>query len=112
MEEWDVLAPCAVTVCDENGIVVRMNQPARDMFAQGRDILLGREALKCHPGGERDNFREIYQNPRSNCYTVDKPDGRKLVYQAPLYKDGVFSGFVELSFPVPEVIRHRGLPGK
>ncbi len=107
MDNWDLLAPCAITVCDENGTVVRMNQPARDMFAHGKDILVGRQAIKCHPGVERANFNEIYANPKVNCYTVDKPDGRKLVYQAPLYNQGVFSGFVELSFPVPEVIRHR-----
>jgi hypothetical protein len=107
VDNWDLLAPCAITVCDENGTVVRMNQPARDMFAHGKDILVGRQAIKCHPGVERANFNEIYANPKVNCYTVDKPDGRKLVYQAPLYNQGVFSGFVELSFPVPEVIRHR-----
>jgi hypothetical protein len=31
---------------------------------------------------------------------------RKLIHQIPWYKDGVFSGVVELSFVLPETLPH------
>ncbi len=43
---------------------------------------------------------------RTNVYTIQKNGKKKLVYQAPWYKDGAYAGFVELSFEIPWDLPH------
>jgi hypothetical protein len=37
---------------------------------------------------------------------IEKAGIRKLIHQIPWYKDGIFSGVVELSFVLPEALPH------
>jgi hypothetical protein len=45
-------------------------------------------------------------NRITNVYTIEKAGVKKLVYQAPWYKDGRYSGVVEISFEVPFELPH------
>lgn len=104
---WEEDAPFAVTVCDAQGIIRRMNRRACETFAKyGGSDLIGRNLLDCHPGASREKLAELLRNPRVNSYTIDKGGIRKLIYQAPVYENGEFAGLVELSLPIPVEMPH------
>lgn len=42
----------------------------------------------------------------ANVYTIEKDGVKKLIYQAPWYRDGAYAGFVELSLVVPAAMPH------
>jgi hypothetical protein len=43
---------------------------------------------------------------RTNVYTIQKNGKKKLIYQAPWFRDGVYAGFVELSLEIPWDLPH------
>jgi hypothetical protein len=43
---------------------------------------------------------------RTNVYTIQKNGKKKLIYQAPWFRDGAYAGFVELSLEIPEAMPH------
>jgi len=45
-------------------------------------------------------------NPRVNAYTIEKRGVRKLIYQAPWFRDGIVQGLVELSLEIPDAMPH------
>jgi transcriptional regulator with PAS, ATPase and Fis domain len=97
----------AATVCDRQGICLYMNERAAQVFAKdGGRALVGRNLLDCHPEPARSRFAAQLAVPATNTYTVEKAGIRKLIHQIPWYKDGVFSGVVELSFVLPETLPH------
>ncbi len=67
---------------------------------------MGADAAKCHHGATKQKFVELLKNQNVHCYTIQKNGARKLIYQAPVYKNGEFSGYVELSLPIPEDLPH------
>ena len=93
----------AVTVCNRQGVCVYLNERAAQ---DGGRALIGRNLLDCHPEPARARFAAQLATPAPNSYTIEKSGIRKLVHQIPWYKDGVFSGVVELSFVLPETLPH------
>jgi PAS domain-containing protein len=105
--EWYQEFPGAVTVCDRNGVILEMNDKAALTFdADGGRALIGRNMLDCHPEPARGTLVELLANPRVNAYTIEKRGVRKLIYQAPWFKDGVYRGLVELSLQIPVEMPH------
>lgn len=104
MHDWIRSFPAAITVCDTEGILLEMNERAVRTFGPG---LLGTNVLDCHPGESRTLLADMLANPRPNAYTIEKKGVRKLIWQSPWYKDGVYAGYVELSLEVPEDLPHR-----
>jgi hypothetical protein len=43
---------------------------------------------------------------QENIYTVEKEGKKKFIYQGPWYRDGVYTGIIELSFELPEEIKN------
>ena len=41
-----------------------------------------------------------------NVYTIEKHGIKKLIYQAPWYRDGEFAGLVELAIELPAELPH------
>lgn len=104
---WQNNIQGSIVVCDENGIITEMNSFARGAFTKyGGSELLGQDLRDCHPGESKEKLEELLRNPRLNCYTVEKHGERKLIYQAPIFDDGVFKGLVELSLPIPNQLPH------
>jgi hypothetical protein len=62
--------------------------------------------LDCHPEPSATLVRDQLANPRVNAYTIEKRGVKKLIYQAPWYRDGAFGGFVELSLVLPAEMPH------
>jgi transcriptional regulator with PAS, ATPase and Fis domain len=106
-EHWTDDFPCAITVCDENGVILYMNKKSEKVFQDdGGKSLLGKNALDCHPAPSRSKFDKMLKDQSTNMYTIGKKGKKKLIYQAPWYKNGKFCGIVELSLEIPQEIPH------
>lgn len=104
---WTDEFPAAITVCDRNGIIIDMNEKsARSFEADGGRALVGRSLLNCHPEPSRSQVADMLARPRVNAYTIEKRGVRKLIYQAPWFRDGVAQGLVELSLEIPADMPH------
>ena len=106
-QDWTEGFSAAITVCDEKGVILSMNRAAGEVFRQdGGSGLVGKNLLDCHPEPSRSLVAGMLKSPRANTYTVQKGPVKKLVLQAPWYKDGRFAGLVELSIVLPESMAH------
>ena len=104
---WTDEFPGAVTVCDRDGIILDMNDRSAKTFeADGGRALVGTNLLTCHPEPSRSKMADLLANPRVNAYTIEKRGVRKLIYQAPWYRDGEAQGIVELSLEIPADMPH------
>ncbi len=107
MHEWVKEFPGAVTVCDRHGVILEMNEKAAEVFAaDGGRALVGRNVLDCHPGPARTQLEKMLAAGAANVYTMEKAGVKKLIYQAPWFRDGTYAGFVELSLVVPTELPH------
>jgi transcriptional regulator with PAS, ATPase and Fis domain len=105
--DWAGEFPGAVTVCDTEGRIVEMNARSRQVFAaDGGGALVGRNVLDCHPEPSQTKLAGMMAERRTNAYTIQKNGQKKLIYQAPWYEDGVYAGFVEISFEIPWDMPH------
>ncbi len=100
---WTDEFPGAITVCDERGVIVDMNDRAAATFqADGGRALIGADLRACHPEAARAKLDALLAERRPNVYTIRKNGVRKLIYQSPWYRDGRFAGLVELSVQIPD----------
>lgn len=107
MNDWVGEFPAAVTVCDAAGRIIEMNGRSVEGFAaDGGAGLVGTNVLDCHPEPSRSMLRTMMDERRANVYTIQKKGKKKLIYQSPWFKDGVYAGFVELSFEIPWDMPH------
>jgi PAS domain-containing protein len=105
--EWVRAFPGAVTVCDRGGVILEMNERSVQTFAaDGGAALIGTNVLDCHPEPARTKLAELLASGRTNVYTIEKQGVKKLVYQAPWYRDGAYGGFVELALEIPFALPH------
>jgi transcriptional regulator with PAS, ATPase and Fis domain len=107
MDVWARGFPGAITICDQDGIIIDMNQEAANTFKKdGGARLVGKNALDCHPPAAKAKLKALLSSGRTNCYTIEKKGVRKLVYQSPWYRNGSCCGLVELSLEIPEKMPH------
>ena len=105
--DWTKEFPCAITVCDSNGIIVDMNDASLDTFRDdGGAALLGTDVRDCHPAPARATLEGLLRDHESNVYTIEKNGRKKLICQMPWYDGGTFSGLVEISIVLPEAMPH------
>lgn len=96
-----------ITVCDREGVIIEMNNRSIETFKKdGGSALIGTNLLDCHPEPSRSKVEDQLRTPQTNIYTIEKEGKKKLIYQSPWYKDGIFAGLVELSIELPENIPH------
>ena len=107
MEKFFKEMDVAVTVCGTDGEILDMNEKSRKTFLKpGREELIGKNVLDCHPEPARSKLADMLKNPRNNAYTIEKNGIRKLIFQTPWYEDGRFGGFIELSMEIPAEMPH------
>jgi transcriptional regulator with PAS, ATPase and Fis domain len=105
--DWVKGFPGAVTVCDAEGRILEMNEKSTEVFAaDGGAALLGANVLDCHPEPSRSKLKGMMDERRTNVYTIQKNGKKKLIYQAPWYKEGAYAGFVELALEIPWDLPH------
>jgi transcriptional regulator with PAS, ATPase and Fis domain len=106
-DNWTDHAAIAVTVTDANGTITEMNPTSIATFAaDGGARLIGSDVLACHPEPSRTKLASMYTAHQPNHYTIRKNGQRKIIHQLPLFKDGVFRGYVEISIPIPDELPH------
>lgn len=104
---WSDELQTPVIITDENLILNYMNPAAISQFADdGGESLIGSSLPACHNEESNKIIQDIIATGKPNIYTIQKKGKKKLIYQAPLYNDGVFSGLVEISFIIPEEMPH------
>ena len=105
--DWIKEFPAAVTVCDEEGVILEMNDKAAKTFEKdGGRKLIGSNMLDCHPEPARAKTERLLAVREKNVYTIEKNGVKKLIYQSPWYRDGNYAGFVELSLEIPFELPH------
>lgn len=102
---WSDEINCAVTVCDAQGVIIYMNEKARQTFA-GHGDLIGHSLFDCHNEASRIKIRELLSTGGSNAYSIEKRGVRKMIYQTAWRKNGVVCGLVEFSMVLPDVLPH------
>nr|MBC7245001.1 PAS domain-containing protein [Chloroflexota bacterium] len=104
---WIEEFPAAITVCDDQGIILEMNDRAAQVFAkEGGRKLIGTNLLDCHPEPARTKLKRLMETQSTNIYTIEKGGVHKLIYQSPWYENGRYRGLVELSFEIPAQVPH------
>jgi transcriptional regulator with PAS, ATPase and Fis domain len=99
---WLDVVPGAVMICDERGVVLEMNEAAARNYAKdGGRALIGHSLLDCHPEPARSKLAQLLETGAPNVYTVEKKGAKKLVYQAPWFRDGERGGLIEISLALP-----------
>ena len=78
-----------------------MNQ-AGDLLPEGGS-LVGKTCWSVTRAGS-DEAEGMLESGKGNAYTIEKGGKKKLIYQSPWYREGVYSGFVELSLEIPETM--------
>ena len=105
--DWTKEFPSAITVLDAEGIILEMNEMAAATFAADGGVqLVGRNALECHPEPARAKLQQLLKERKANIYTIEKAGVKKLICQAPWYRNGGFAGIVELSIELPAELPH------
>jgi hypothetical protein len=107
MSEWIKNLPCAITICDLQGIVLEMNDKAAESFqAFGGRSLIGNSLIDCHPEPARSKLQQLLETGASNVYTIERNGVRKLIHQSPWYSNNQRSGMVELVIEIPAEMPH------
>ena len=107
MDSWVEEFPSAITVCDNQGIILSMNgKSAKSVAKDGGKALIGTNLFDCHPGESGIKLKKVLEGQQKNIYTIEKNGQKKLIYQSPWYLEGQFQGFVELSIELPPNLPH------
>ncbi len=104
--DWAKELPYAVTVCDNEGIIIYMNDRAATTFAKYGDNLIGRSLYEFHAERSSEMIRQMLSDGSSNSYTIEKAGLKKLIHQSPWYHNGEVAGLVELSIVIPADMPH------
>lgn len=106
-QQWINEFPGAIIVCDTEGIIFSMNNKAIKTFeSDSGENLIGTNVLDCHPEPSKTTLKELFRTQKKNIYTIEKNGVKKLIYQAPWYRNGEYAGFVELSLEIPFEMPH------
>ena len=103
--DWAKEMNCAVTVCDKEGVILYMNDKAKETFAKHGD-LIGRSLIPCHNENSRAIIAELLETGGTNAYTIQKNGQKKMIYQTAWKQDGEVAGLVEISMVIPEEMPH------
>jgi transcriptional regulator with PAS, ATPase and Fis domain len=102
MTDWIKEFNGAITICNEKGIIIYMNDKAIKTFANdGGGKLIGTNILDCHPEPSKTTLKNLMEERKVNTYTIEKNGVKKLIYQSPTFSNNVYSGFIEFSLEIP-----------
>jgi len=105
--QWTQEFPCAITVCDREGVILYMNEKSCATFEKyGGAELIGQNLAGCHPEPARSKLFTLLKEQKTNAYTIEKNGVKKMIYQSPWYENGEFMGLVEFSLILPMDMPH------
>ncbi|MBI5095879.1 MAG: PAS domain-containing protein [Candidatus Hydrogenedentes bacterium] len=97
--------PAAVTIADAGGAIVYMNAASKKAF-EAHGNLIGTDLFDCHPEPSKTKLKELVKEQRTNVYSIERNGVKKMIYQGPWRKEGIYAGFFEITFEVPSEIPH------
>ena len=103
--DWAKEMNCAVTVCDAEGVIIYMNDKAKEVFA-ARGDLVGKNLMNCHNDKSKEIIRHLLETGGDNSYTIEKKGQHKMIYQTAWRVDGNVAGLVEISMVIPPELPH------
>ncbi|MDH3327924.1 MAG: hypothetical protein OEM01_01690 [Desulfobulbaceae bacterium] len=93
---WIEEFPSAITVCDDKGIIVAMNETSRLNFSKkGGGALIGSSLFDCHPESANKKIRKMLKEEIPQTYFLENKGRKRLVHQSPWYNNKKFAGLVE-----------------
>ena len=105
--DWLKEINAAVTICDNNGIIVYMNDKSEQVFANdGGKNLIGSNLFGCHPEPAITKLKEMLADGSTNVYTIEKDGKKKIIFQSPWFNENAFGGLIEISFNIPDEMPH------
>jgi transcriptional regulator with PAS, ATPase and Fis domain len=105
--DWLKEINAAVTICDNQGIIVYMNDKSEEVFKNdGGKNLIGSNLFDCHPEPALTKLKEMLADGSTNVYSIEKNGKKKIIYQTPWIKENNIEGMVELSFNIPDTMPH------
>ncbi len=94
--DWLESYPACVTICDREANIIFMNQASRQNFARhGGGDLIGQSLYACHSIRSCELIREMLARQTGRTYLTARKGKKRLVHQAPWFRDGRFGGLVE-----------------
>ena len=107
MLDWLETLPAAVTVSDKEGNIIDMNTQSAEVFQKhGGKALIGKHLHNYHQSRSVDIMKTMLTEGSTNIYTIEKHGKKKLIFQAPWFKEGETAGLVEISFVLPADMPH------
>lgn len=104
---WVPGFPGTITVCDQDGVIIDLNDAAVRQFAdRGGRGLIGSLIFDCHPEPARTKLAELFKSRKQNVYTIQHEGRRKLVFQTPWFRDGQYSGYLDMTVEIPQIMPH------
>ena len=103
--DWAKEMNCAVTVCDKEGVIIYMNDKAKETFSKHGD-LVGKSLIPCHNDNSRTIIARLLETGGTNAYTILKNGLKKMIYQTAWKENGEVAGLVEISMVIPEEMPH------
>lgn len=104
---WIEQFKAAITICDNDGIIVEMNDKAAELFREdGGYDLIGKNLFDCHSQQSTQQIKSMIKEQESNVYTIEKDGIKKMIYQAPWIQNNEMKGLVEISFEIPFELPH------
>ena len=101
--KWYEELDAAITVCNDKGVIIYMNNKSIQQFAKyGGSELIGKNLLDCHPEPSKSKLTEMLNKPQSHIYSTHKDGVEKMIIQKPWTENGQFKGLVEISFLLPD----------
>ena len=105
--DWLKEINAAVTICDNNGIIVYMNEKSEQVFENdGGKNLIGSNLFGCHPEPALTKLKEMLADGSTNVYTIEKEGKKKIIYQSPWFDENTLGGLIEISFNIPDEMPH------
>jgi len=99
--DWTKEFPGMISVCDENGVIVGLNDQEADYFKdQGGLKLIGTSLYDCHNAQSATMIKAMNKVQKQRVYFAEENGQRELVIQSPWYQNGEFAGLVEISVEV------------
>lgn len=104
---WPLSIDAAITVCDNEGTIIYMNEKSQATFQKsGGQELIGKSLFECHNPQSQQTIRRLLSEGGNNVYSIEKQGVKKLIYQSAWMQDGKVAGLVEISIGLPYDMPH------
>lgn len=103
--DWAMELNCAITVCDNEGTILYMNERAKQIYIKHGN-LIGKNLMGCHNERSKSIIKNLLETGGQNAYTIEKEGLHKMIYQSAWKVNGKVMGLCEISMVIPAEMPH------